>query len=139
MRRMPSLMQHISASSIGPPMIKNASLMPCAFRHRARISLPVMSATVPTPSGFSLPDTLDCALVNTTLLTVVVAIAVAQPVTRLIAPFGGAIEPLVHAPEPVQPARKGGIGVVNDAVLECERAHSRPLPRVGGHVGAGHR
>src|SRR5580704_10889805 len=41
---MPSLMQHISASSIGPPMMKNASLTPCAFRQRARISLPLNSA-----------------------------------------------------------------------------------------------
>src|SRR5881227_462015 len=43
-RRMPSLMQHSSASSIGPPMMKNRSLTPCAFRQRARISLPVISA-----------------------------------------------------------------------------------------------
>src|ERR1700726_2899148 len=41
---MPSLMQHISASSIGPPIMKNASLTPCAFRQRARISLPLSSA-----------------------------------------------------------------------------------------------
>ena len=35
--------------------------------------------------------------------------------------FRGAVEPLVHAPEAVQYARIGGIGVVNDAVLEYER------------------
>src|SRR5437588_3936582 len=37
-------MQADSASSIGPPMLKNACLTPCPFRHRPRISLPVMSA-----------------------------------------------------------------------------------------------
>src|SRR5215471_4149079 len=44
MSRMSSLMQHNSASSIGPPMMKNRSLTPCAFRQRARISLPLISA-----------------------------------------------------------------------------------------------
>src|SRR5206468_12906367 len=62
----------------------------------------------------------------------------APPSGRLVAPLGGAVEPLVHAPEAVQSARIGGIGVVDEAVLERERAHARPLPRVGGHVGAGH-
>src|SRR5438067_12141035 len=33
-------------------------------------------------------------------------------------PLGGAVEPLVHAPEPVESARVRGIGVVNKAVLE---------------------
>src|SRR5262249_26464206 len=47
----------------------------------------------------------------------------------LVAPHGGVVEPLVHAPEAVQSARVGGIGVVDDAVLERERAQARPLPR----------
>ena len=62
----------------------------------------------------------------------------APPDARLVAPLGGAVEPLVHAPETVQSARIGGIGVVDDAVLERERAHARPLARVRGHVGSGH-
>ena len=48
------------------------------------------------------------------------------------------MEPGVHAPEGIQPARIGGIGVVDDAVLELERTHPRPLARVRGHVGSGH-
>src|SRR5271165_2034513 len=52
------------------------------------------------------------------LLVLVVA---APPDARLVAPLGSAVEPLVHAPEAVQPAGIGGIGVVDDAVLEHER------------------
>src|SRR5690349_86381 len=68
-----------------------------------------------------------------------VFVVAAPPDARLVAPLGGAVEPLVHAPEAVQSARIGGIGVVDDAVLEHERAHAWPLARVRGHVGAGHR
>src|SRR2546426_291267 len=48
------------------------------------------------------------------------------------------VEPLVHAPEAVQSARIGGIGVVDDTVLEHERAHARSLAGVRGRVGSGH-
>src|SRR5436305_15247540 len=68
-----------------------------------------------------------------------VLVVAAPPDTCLVAPLGGAVEPLVHAPEAVQSARIGGIGVVDDALLEHERAHARPLARVGGRVGAAHR
>src|SRR5712692_8251986 len=68
----------------------------------------------------------------------VVLVVAAPPDARLVAPPGGAVEPLVHAPETVHSARIGGIGVVDDAVLERERAHARPLARVRGHVGSGH-
>src|SRR5437899_287132 len=68
----------------------------------------------------------------------VVLVVAAPPDARLVAPLGGAVEPLVHAPEAVQSARIGGIGVVDDAVLERERAHARPLARVRGHVGSDH-
>src|SRR5712692_5174615 len=68
----------------------------------------------------------------------VVLVVAAPPGARLVAPLGGAVEPLVHAPEAVESARIGGIGVVDDAVLERERAHARPLARVRGHVGSGH-
>src|SRR5436309_272454 len=68
----------------------------------------------------------------------VVLVVAAPPDARLVAPLGGAVEPLVHGPEAVQSARIGGIGVVDDAVLERERAHARPLARVRGHVGSGH-
>src|SRR6058998_264946 len=66
----------------------------------------------------------------------VVLVVAAPPGARLVAPLGRAVEPLVHAPEAVQSARIGGIGVVDDAVLERERAHARPLARVRGRVGS---
>src|SRR5437763_244149 len=48
----------------------------------------------------------------------VVFVMTAPPESFLIASLGRAIEPLVHAPQAVQPARVGGIGVVDGAVLE---------------------
>src|SRR2546425_2179161 len=68
----------------------------------------------------------------------VVLVVAAPPDARLVTPLGCAVEPLVHAPEAVHPARIGGIGVVDDAVLEHEGAHARPLARVRGHVGSAH-
>src|SRR5687767_8208701 len=56
----------------------------------------------------------------------------------LVASPGGAVEPLVHAPEAVQAARVSGIGVVNRAVIERERAHARPVALERGGVGSGH-
>src|SRR6185312_9888757 len=60
------------------------------------------------------------------------------PDARLIASLGGAVEPLVHAPQAIHPARIGRIGVVDHAVLERERAQARPLARVRGFVGPRH-
>src|SRR6266853_5964701 len=65
----------------------------------------------------------------------VVLVVAAPPEARLIAPVGCAVEPLVHAPEAVQPARVRRVGVVYDAILELERAHARPLARIRGRVG----
>src|SRR6202043_943645 len=67
-----------------------------------------------------------------------VLVVAAPPDARLVAPLGCAVQPLVHAPEAVESARIGGIGVVDAAVLERECAHARPLARVRGHVGSGH-
>src|SRR2546422_6992022 len=64
----------------------------------------------------------------------VVLVVAAPPDARLFAPLGGAVEPLVHAPEAVQSARIRGIGVVDDAVLERERAHARRLSRIRCNV-----
>src|SRR5882672_11348047 len=69
------------------------------------------------------------------LLILVVA---TPPGARFIAPFGRAVEPLVHAPKAVQSAPIGGVGVVDDTVLDRERAQARPLARVRGHVGSAH-
>src|SRR5258708_3194887 len=41
-----------------------------------------------------------------------------------------AVEPLVHAPEAVQPALVRRVGVVDDAVLDRERAHAGPFSPV---------
>src|SRR5205823_10622278 len=60
------------------------------------------------------------------------------PDAGFVAPLGGAIEPLIHSPEAVQSARVGGIRVIDNAVLERERAHTRPLAYVGVHVGSAH-
>src|SRR6266513_740005 len=60
------------------------------------------------------------------------------PDAMLVAPLGGAVEPLIHSPEAVQSARVSRIGVVDDAVLQRERAHARPLAYVRVHVGAAH-
>src|SRR5256712_3771369 len=68
----------------------------------------------------------------------VVLVVAAPPEARLVAPLGCAVEPLVHAPEAVHSARIGGIGVMDHAILERERAQARPLARVRGHVGSGH-
>src|SRR5713101_5361916 len=44
----------------------------------------------------------------------VVLVVAAHPDARLVAPPGCAVEPLVQAPEAVQSARIGGIGVVDE-------------------------
>src|SRR3981189_3243256 len=51
-------------------------------------------------------------------------------------PFGGAVEPLVHAPEAVHSARIGRIAVVDNAVLDHEGAQARPAARVRGRAGS---
>src|SRR5258707_2200402 len=71
----------------------------------------------------------------TTGSAIIILVMAAPPDALLVATFGGAIDPLVHAPEAVQSPRIGGIGVVDNAVLEQERAHARPIARVGGRVG----
>src|SRR6266849_8321479 len=92
----------------------------------------------PTWQGTTLPRRAMAVRASASRSSLVVLIVAAPPDARLVAPLGGAVEPLVHAPEAVQSARIGGIGVVHDAVLEHERAHARPLARVRGRVGSGH-
>src|SRR6476661_1441034 len=62
----------------------------------------------------------------------------AKPECRFVASLGSAVEPLIHSPEPVQSARIGRISMVDDSILEHERAHARPLASVGVHVGSSH-
>src|SRR5512133_1164761 len=57
--------------------------------------------------------------------------------TRLVSPLRRAVEPLIHAPEAVEAARVGRIRVVDDTVLERERAHAWTLPDIGRPIGPG--
>jgi hypothetical protein len=66
----------------------------------------------------------------------VVLVAAAPPVACVIAPLGGAVKPLPHAPESVQSARIGRIRVIDDAVLQNIGTHSRPLAEKGWDVDA---
>src|SRR5437667_1231870 len=68
----------------------------------------------------------------------VVLVVAPPPDARFVAPAWRTVEPLVHAPEAVHSARIGGIGVVDDAILERERAYAGPLARVRGRVGSRH-
>ncbi|MCU1311173.1 MAG: hypothetical protein JWO20_2298, partial [Candidatus Angelobacter sp.] len=69
-------------------------------------------------------------------MPLVILVVATPPDAALVSPLGRAVEPLVHAPDAVQSAGISGIAVVDDAVLEHERAHARPLARVRGHVGS---
>src|SRR5258708_2393667 len=60
----------------------------------------------------------------------VVLVVAAVPDAGLVAPAWRAVQPLVHAPESVQPARVRRVGVVDDAIRERERAHTRCFPRI---------
>jgi hypothetical protein len=66
------------------------------------------------------------------------AVPSTPPQADLVASLGRAVEPLEHAPEAVQSARIGRIGVVNHAIFQQEGAQARPLAHLGGRVGAGH-
>src|SRR5260221_12221833 len=57
-----------------------------------------------------------------------VAVVVTPPDALFIASLRGAVEPLVHAPEPVQSAGIGRIGMIDDAVFEDESAEAPPPP-----------
>src|SRR5262249_30185675 len=103
----------------------------------------IVSAALQTKSSAETPrnacrEARSEAMATTTGSALAVLVVVAPPEARLVAPPGGAVEPLVHAPEAIESARKGGIGVVDDTVLERERAQARPLAQVRGHVRSGH-
>src|SRR5262245_24620654 len=59
----------------------------------------------------------------------VILVVAEKPDSRLVTPSWRPVEPLVHAPEPVEPARVGRVGVVDDPVLAGERAHPGLFPR----------
>src|SRR5258708_5263378 len=60
----------------------------------------------------------------------VVLVVAAPPEAGLVATEWRAVEPLVHAPEDVQPALVRRVGVVDGAILERERAHAGPFSPV---------
>src|SRR4051812_19814035 len=79
------------------------------------------------PSAFMPPR--DGARVRR-VLRAGVFVTTAEPEAGPVAPAWSPVEPLVHAPEAVQPARVGRVGVIDDAVLAHERAHAGSLPGV---------
>src|SRR6266851_5825007 len=60
----------------------------------------------------------------------VVFVVAAEPQPGLVPAEWGPVEPLVHAPEAVQPARVRRVSVVHDTIVEGERAHARRFPAV---------
>src|SRR6266446_6825947 len=64
----------------------------------------------------------------------VVLVVAAPPEAGLVATEWRAVEPLVHAPEAVDPAPVCGVGVVDDTALEHERAHAGPFSPVRREV-----
>src|SRR5437868_5714137 len=67
-----------------------------------------------------------------------VLVAAPEPRARVVAALRGPVEPLVHAPHRVHAASVRGVGVVDDAVLQRERAHPGRLEQVCRRVGSGH-
>src|ERR1700722_10406963 len=63
-----------------------------------------------------------------------VLVMAAEPRARFVASLWRPVEPLVHAPDAVQTPCIGGIGVVDDTVLEHERAQARPIAPVRRRV-----
>src|SRR2546425_10037209 len=78
----------------------------------------------------------NCDVTITSLFAVLVVAA--PPDARLISTLGGAVEPLICAPETVQAARGGRIGGVEDAVLLHKGAHARPVADVRGSIRSAH-
>src|SRR5262245_37978978 len=82
----------------------------------------IVTAALPAKSSAEMPRSARSVPTTTTRSTLVL-VAAPPPDARLVAPLGGAVEPLVHAPQAVESARIGGIGVVDRSALEHERAN----------------
>src|SRR5690348_13430143 len=65
-----------------------------------------------------------------------VFVVAAVPDSIFVAAERRAVEPLVHAPEDIDPALVCRVGVVDGAVVEGERAHAGPFAPVGLPAGA---
>src|SRR6202043_1502951 len=107
------LARHCSKSATKPAVPKEkitpVPVFPQLGSHGREISRPAVAPRQPR---------------RRSILTVLVVVA--PPEARLVAPFRGAVEPLVHAPEAVQSARIGGVAMVDDTILEHKGAHARP-------------
>src|SRR5262245_15576752 len=58
-----------------------------------------------------------------------VLVVAPPPDAGFVPSLRSAVQPLIHAPQAVQPARIGRIAVIDDAILHHEGAHARPLAR----------
>src|SRR5439155_11965508 len=93
-----------------PLAMRRGSQLPATVKYHGEHSIP------PEPVLKVLSDPRYSAAPRHRSARVVLVVA-APPDARLVATLGGAVEPFVHAPDSVHPARIGGIGVVDDAVL----------------------
>ena len=65
-----------------------------------------------------------------------ILIMTSPPYAGFITALGSAVQPLIHAPQAVETAGVGGIGVVDDTVFDDERAHPGAITRVSSAVGS---
>src|SRR5216684_8331965 len=79
-------------------------------------------ATSPPPANFE------------SVAPAVVLVVAAPPQAGLVATERRAVEPWIHAPEGVYPSLVCRVGLVDQAILQRERAHAGPLSPVGRPV-----
>src|SRR5687767_9941197 len=77
----------------------------------------VRSETMPETSRPPVAPTIP-----TVCSALLVFVVVAPPVVGFVAALGRAVEPLISTPQAVQSAGIGGIGMIDDAVLQGEGA-----------------
>src|SRR3989440_9573864 len=104
-----------ATATTGAPASANAGAIP---RPRPRLA-PTTTVVLPDKSSI-----LVLFLCMPRVSLAFVLVVAAPPEAGLVAPEWRAVEPLVHAPEDVQPALVRRVGVVYDAILERERAHA---------------
>src|SRR5205085_11520329 len=78
-------------------------------------------------SRLSRDATTRLAAAHTLFVWVRILVVALPPEARLVTTLWGTVEPLVHAPEAVEPSRITGIGVIDDAIFQCECAHAWSL------------
>src|SRR6266550_6527817 len=110
-----------ATATTGAPASANAPAIP---RPKPRLA---PTTTVVLPDKSLMLVLFFCVSMGSLALVLVVA---APPQAGLVATEWRAVEPLVHTPEAVYPALVGRVGVVDDAILERERAHAGPFSPV---------